>query len=225
MGILEKYKTLYAHLPTDREVTVVAVTKYATLDQMIEAYQAGIRDFGENKVQVLLDKQQTLPPEIVHSVRWHMVGHLQKNKAAKTVGGHVSLIQSLDSEELAQKLSMLNQAQGTCQQVLVQLNMTREPQKTGFDHETLLETFPRLLALPGICVTGLMAMGPHTHNGLESKACFEKVAMVRNALESEFSCQLPQLSMGMTEDYVYGIESGATIIRIGSLLFGSPSES
>jgi len=214
MSFAEKYTALLKALPQDHAVRVVVVSKYATLDQMKEAYEAGIRDFGENKIQDVEAKSLVMP-----GIRWHMIGHLQKNKAKKAVELGVCLIHSIDSLALAQKVSDCSEALQRRQPVLLQVNITREPQKTGFLEEVLWRDFPQLMALHGLDVQGLMTVGPHTDDALQSIACFRYLHELRDKLKDQFACALPELSMGMSKDFFHAIESGATIIRIGSHLF------
>lgn len=205
-----------------KTVQLVAVTKYASIDQMIEAYEWGIRDFGENKIQDFERKQALLPKTVVKSVRWHLLGHLQRNKVNKTVPNRFTMIHSVDSLALASKLSERNEASQIRQSVLLQVNLTREPQKTGFLEEDLLEVYPQLLTLHGITIEGLMTIGPHTQNPEESRSCFCHLHELREQLKDKFELPLPQLSMGMSEDFDHAIECGATIIRIGNRILTPP---
>ncbi len=214
MSLSEKYQALLQALPANHAVRVVAVTKYATMAQMMEAYEAGIRDFGENKIQDVEAKIHAFP-----EVRWHMIGHLQKNKAKKAVELGFDLIHSIDSLALAQKVSLYSEALERKQAVLLQVNITREPQKTGFPEEALWRDFPQLMALQGIDIQGLMTIGPYTDEVAQSIACFRHLHDLRDKLKDQFACALPELSMGMSKDFFHAIECGATIIRIGSHLF------
>jgi pyridoxal phosphate enzyme (YggS family) len=217
--IKDNLDTLQQQLPPD--VTLVAVTKYATLEQMIEAYEWGVRDFGENKIQDWERKLVDLPPEVAYGVRWHFLGHLQKNKAKHTVGGKIHLIHSVDSVALAQKLAILNEGAGTRQDVLLQVNISREPQKTGFLEEDLISAFPQIMDLSCLRLQGLMTIAPNTDNAAERHACFSRLHALRDMLSNQFSIPLPHLSMGMSDDFHHAIECGATIIRIGSHIFGA----
>lgn len=219
MSIRQKFHDVLQQLPSDGLVRVVAVTKYATADRMIEAYEAGIREFGENKIQDVEAKFQKLPDEIVRNVRWHMIGHLQKNKAKKAVQLGFSLIHSIDSLELAQKISAACESLNMKQPALLQVNITREPQKTGFLEETLRQEFPQIMGLGGLDIQGLMTIGPHTDDALASIACFGHLHDLRDTLEDQFGHALRELSMGMSKDFNHAIKSGATIIRIGTHLF------
>lgn len=203
----------------DRPVTIVAVTKYATLPQMREAYEAGLRDFGENKVQDALAKQAEWSTDTM-PVRWHFIGRLQSNKVRKTLG-HFHLIHSVDSLPLAEKLSEVNQSEGIRQPVLLQINMAELPERQGFMPSEAENALKSTLHLPGIEVKGLMAMAPLTEETARIRGVFSGLAAMRKNLSETCGIPLPELSMGMTKDYMHALDCGATIIRIGSLLFNS----
>ncbi len=219
--IQENLKKLMAELPEDHPIRVVAVSKYASLDQILNAYDFGIRDFGENKIQDFENKYAQLPSEIAQSIRWHFLGHLQRNKIKKTLKNRFFLIHSIDSLALAESLSAENEKTQTVQPILLQLNLTRESQKTGFLEETLNEDFDKLIRLKGVKIKGFMALGPHTNNPDKSKQVFQHLQNLKNKISSDFNTPLPELSMGMSQDFHHAIECGATIIRIGSRIFGS----
>jgi PLP dependent protein len=222
MTIQDNINRLLLSLPQDRPIKLVAVSKYASTDQMIEAYEAGLRCFGESRVQDLIQKYSLLPLNIAQNIEWHFIGHLQQNKVKKAMGLNLSLIHSIDSVELAQKLSDLHHQQHSIQDILLQVNLTREPQKFGFLEEDLWTKFSQLMDLPGIRIQGLMTIGPHTDDVSLSKACFQSLHDLRNKLEDKYHHALPELSMGMTQDYIHAIECGATIIRLGTLIFSPP---
>lgn len=221
MSVKQNLNALMQEVPQDRTVRVVVVTKYATLEQMQDAFEWGIRDFGENKIQDYERKTAQLPPEFVSAVRWHFLGHLQSNKINKTLGNRFDLIHSIDSLELAQKLSNRNEQHRTQQPVLLQVNLTREPQKSGFPEEVLRDTFSHLIQLQGISIQGLMTIGPYTTDAQASKHCFCHLRDLRDQLVHQFGKPLPELSMGMSQDFAHAIECGATIIRIGNRIFGA----
>ena len=200
------------------EVTIVATTKYFNEDKIIEAYEAGIRDFGESRVIEALDKIGKLPDEIRYSSRFHFIGHLQTNKVSKTVG-NFDLIHSVDSLKLSQELSKAALSAGIVQKILLQINNAAEGQKFGFGIEELFSAFAEIQKLEGIEIKGLMNIAPFGANKKELKRLFEEVVEVRNKLEKEFNCELKEISMGMSDDYVEAISAGATMIRIGRKLF------
>ncbi|HEY9685653.1 MAG TPA: YggS family pyridoxal phosphate-dependent enzyme [Coleofasciculaceae cyanobacterium] len=209
-------------LAPGREVTLVAVSKYADVAQMREAYAAGVRHFGENKVQDALGKMAQFPPEQFADLHWHLIGSLQTNKVNKTVG-RFDLIQAVDSVRLAEALSKANMAQGVRQAVLIQINMSRDGNRHGLMPDQAASVVASLLSLKGIHVRGLMAMAPSAASlagDLSAlRVVFGRVTALRDSLSQKFGIPLPELSMGMSHDYGPALESGATIIRIGNFLF------
>ena len=210
--------------------TIVATSKYATDAQVLEAYDAGLRHFGESRLQAALDRMVRLPKHVRESTHWHFIGHVQRNKAAKTVS-HFSLIHTVDSLRLAQKLSEANLAAGQCQRVLLQVNIAKNPGQHGFSEAAVTEAFPTLVRLQGLCIEGLMAMGPVASVGSDGVAAaeavrgvFQSLARLREAFQSRFHHALPELSMGMSQDYAHAVDSGATMLRIGRLLFHQSSD-
>ncbi len=203
-------------------VTLVAVTKYATIEQMKAAYAAGIRHFGENKVQDALDKMASFPQADYPDLRWHFIGHLQGNKVKKALG-HFSLIHSVDSLPLAEAISNHNTQQGLTQAVLLQVNISQDSTRYGFSPEELLDNAPQIARLPGLELRGLMTMAPAeaslSQNEDALKAGFSQVASLKTELESRLGIALPELSMGMSHDFPQALACGATIIRIGNYLF------
>jgi pyridoxal phosphate enzyme (YggS family) len=199
-----------------QHIQLVAVTKTATLLQMQDIYALGVHDFGENRIQAIDEKQAWLPSVMRQKIRWHFIGHLQRNKVIRTRYNRFELIHSVDSVALAQKLSQMNVADNTQQRVLLQVNITREPQKTGFSPEDLMAEFPRLLAFSGINIQGLMAIGVQ---GGDAQALFSAVRDLRDTLSNVWTYPLPELSMGMSRDVDHAVRCGATIIRIGHRLF------
>lgn len=203
-------------------VTLVAVTKYATIDQMRKAYQAGLQHFGENKVQDALAKMEAFPSAEFPDLRWHLIGTLQSNKARKTVG-RFELIHSVDSLALAQSLSRHNEEAGMKQKILLQVNISDDRTRHGFDPATLFEHTEQVATLPGIDLRGLMAMAPPelslAGDSAALKACFQKVSGLKSGVQEKLGIDLPELSMGMSHDFPQALASGATIIRIGNYLF------
>ncbi len=211
--------SLAAHRLPLRPVKMVLVTKFVECSRIREAYDCGAREFGENHAQELRDKRLELPQDI----QWHMIGRLQTNKV-KYLVGHTALIQSLDRIELAEEIEKQalkkNIAQVDC---LIQINSSDEPQKGGvFFSEapaflgTLMARFPRLR------IRGLMTVGPETSDENRIRLCFRRTADLFNSLRVSYpSSTIDTLSMGMSSDYRIAIEEGATLIRVGSLVFGS----
>lgn len=221
MSIERNLENIRAKLPGNRQVTLVVVSKYATNEQLLEAYRCGVRDFGENRIQDVERKCNELPDEVVHSIRWHFQGHLQRNKVKKTRHKRFHLIHSVDSTRLAQKLAEDNEANNTIQPVLLQLNLTGDPNKYGFSTIAFQEACDSLLALKGIDVQGLMTIGPYPPEPQACIQCFGQLRALRDEMEQRYNRTLPHLSMGMTQDFEHALECGATIIRIGSGVFGS----
>lgn len=203
-------------------VTVVAVTKYAELAQMEEAYQAGLRHFGENKVQDALLKMEHFPPERYPGLHWHLIGPLQSNKVKKTVG-RFSLLHAVDSQKLAEAMAAANEAAGRCQAVLLQINLSEDPTRHGLLPDQALPMLQGVLGRKGIAVRGLMTMAPpeaSLNDDIEAlQYVFSGLRELRDSLAHACQIALPELSMGMTHDFPHALDSGATIIRIGNYLF------
>lgn len=196
---------------------IIAVTKYFDETKLIEAYQDGLRDFGENRVQDALAKFEKLPDEVKKNSRFHLIGHLQSNKVKKAVGAF-DLIQSVDSLKLAQAISEEALSQGIVQKVLLQVNNANEEAKSGFLVEELHRVFKEVISLKGIKVEGLMNIAPITGEE-ELHILFEDMKNLKNQLEKDYSIKLKELSMGMSSDYKTALEHGSTMIRIGRKLF------
>jgi len=199
-------------------VKLIAVTKFATPAQVIEAWEAGIRDFGENRLQVAEEKMSQLPPEIKQSVDWHFIGHLQKNKVSKVVG-RFAWIHSMDSLALARAIDTRAGSLGIVQPVLCQVNISGEDSKSGFTPEALTACFSELMACKQIRVDGLMTMAPHTDDVATLRNTFQNLKALKDRLEATHSVPLPELSMGMSHDFVHALIYGATMVRLGSRIF------
>lgn len=196
---------------------IIAVTKYFDEAKLVEAYNDGLRDFGENRVQDALEKFAKLPDEVRNNSRFHLIGHLQSNKVKKAVGAF-DLIQSVDSLKLAQHISKEAVEKGIVQKILLQVNNANEEAKTGFCVGDLKKDFGEIISLDGIKVEGLMNIAPITTEE-ELHKLFEGMRVLKDELEKEFSFELRELSMGMSGDYKIALVHGATMIRIGRKLF------
>lgn len=196
---------------------IIAVTKYFGADKLIEAYDAGLRDFAENRVQDALEKFKGLPEEIKRNSTFHLIGHLQTNKVKKAVG-NFDLIQSVDSLRLAKMISEAAQQKGIVQKILLQVNNANEEGKTGFSKEELKKDFKEIISLDGIKVKGLMNIAPITTD-TELQRLFSDMASLKKELEEENGYELSELSMGMSNDYKIAIHNGSTMIRVGRKLF------
>jgi pyridoxal phosphate enzyme (YggS family) len=197
------------------DVKLIAVSKGRDLEQIMELAQAGQGVFGENRAQELRDKLQGIEREL----EWHFIGHLQRNKVNMVVG-KVALIHSLDSERLAEAIDHRATALGIRQEVLIQVNVSREESKYGVDEKGTGRLLQTALSLPGLKVKGLMTMAPFVEEKEGARPFFIRLRELRdelNAADSETSLDL--LSMGMTQDYEVAVEEGANIVRIGTAIF------
>ena len=209
-GIAKAIKEVRAHIPAD--VTLVCVSKFHPEQAIREAYDAGERHFGESRVQELQRKVPQLPADIC----WHFIGHLQTNKVRDLLKLRPYLIQSVDSMRLLQAINDEAAKQGFVQDVLLEVHVAKEESKTGFSPEELKAVSQQLSAFSHIRVCGLMTMATNTDDETEIRRCF----MEAKALLSTFNIQHSTLSMGMSDDYRIAIECGATMVRIGSTIFG-----
>jgi pyridoxal phosphate enzyme (YggS family) len=199
------------------EITLVAVSKTFAVELVQIAYNLGVTDFGENRVQDALPKIAEFHPS---GMRWHMIGHLQSNKASKVVG-HFDMVQSIDSLSLAQTLQRLAVEQGKRLPVLLQVNVSGEASKEGMALAETPALARQIAALPAIEVQGLMTIAPLADNPEEVRWVFRGLRDLREQLQYELpQCSWQHLSMGMTGDYRVAIEEGATIVRIGRAIFG-----
>jgi pyridoxal phosphate enzyme (YggS family) len=189
-------------------VQLVAVSKGRSVEEILHLYKQGQRHFGESKVQEFELKRKLLPNDI----QWHLIGTLQTKKVPKVVG-EFHLIHSIDSLALAEKLSIVSQERGVITNILLQVNASGEPTKHGFSPDALRSLFPALRALPGLSIKGLMTMAPNTND----QALIKNTFLATKALRDDLNLQ--ELSMGMSQDYEIALDCGATIVRIGSLLF------
>jgi len=196
-------------------VTLVAVSKTQPPEAVQQAIEAGQTDFGENRVQELLSKSALLPA----SLRWHLIGHLQSNKIRKVLPV-CEIIHGVDSLSLALDIDRIAAELGLFPRVLLEVNVSGEASKFGFQPEDLLKHLSALLKLSRISVEGLMTVAPHAENPEEVRPVFRNLRLLRDRCEAEGADPLPLLSMGMTNDFEVAIEEGATHVRIGSALFG-----
>lgn len=217
MTIKQRLETLNSEL-SHFTGSIVAVTKYSTPEQMVEAYQSGLTNFGESKVQSVEEKWGVLPEDLKKNVTWHFIGHIQTNKVKKIVG-HFQLIHSVDTVKLATRINKEAENIHSTQNILLQVNISKEESKAGFYKEDLPGIFPELLELKSINIKGLMTMAPFTTDTHVTRECFSGLKNLKDELEKSFNHKLPELSMGMSNDYKIAIEEGSTLIRIGNMLF------
>ncbi len=198
----------------DSKATLVVVSKTRSVQEIMHYYHLGVRDFGENRVDELLEKVALCPKDI----RWHFIGHLQRNKAKKIIS-YVFMIHSIDNLEL---LSIINKESKKLQShtnVLLQFNIAKEPQKYGFQLEDANDIIEQSKQFDAITYCGTMVMAPYLEDSALLHPVFENAAKLHNQLKNHFSDDYSILSMGMSNDYLIALEHGSTMIRIGSLLF------
>ncbi len=199
------------------EVTLVAVSKTMPVELVQMAYNLGVTDFGENRVQEALPKISEFHPQ---GLRWHMIGHLQSNKAGKVVSPFYC-VHSVDSLHLAQALSRHAGEQGKVLSVLLQVNVSGEASKEGMSLVETTELACQIVALPHIHVDGLMTIAPLVEDPEQVRPVFRALRLLRDRLRADLpQCSWQHLSMGMTGDYGIAIEEGATIVRVGRAIFG-----
>lgn len=197
---------------------IIAVTKYFDENAMIEAYNAGLRDFAESRAVEAAKKIENLPAEVRDNSKFHFIGHLQTNKVKKVVPVF-DYIHSVDSYKLAKAISDEAQLLGKIQNILLQVNNANEEQKFGFSKDEIFEVFPLIKELPSVNIAGIMNMAPLGASENELNRLFGDAFDIKCELEREFDCELKELSMGMSQDYKIAVKHGATMLRIGRKLF------
>ena len=202
------------------EIELVAIAKTHSADKVREAIEAGQTLFGESRVQ----EARAKIPELPSNLRWHFVGHLQKNKIRHALP-LFEMIHSADSLGLAQEINRIAEEQGMHPRVLLEVNVAGEGSKFGFESETLRAEMESLLALPRLSILGLMTIPPLSKEAEASRKYFVQLRELRDRLQTEFHVDLAQLSMGMTEDFVVAVEEGATLVRVGTAIFGQRKKS
>jgi len=203
------------------DVTVVAVTKGVAPHLIRAAYACGQRIFGENRVQEMVAKQKELAGELADA-RWHLVGHLQRNKV-KDVVGRIDLFHALDSLRLAQELNRRLEAAGLVLGVLLEVNVSGEPTKFGVAPDQAVETARELTRhFPALRLEGLMTVGPHVQDEQVVRRAFRQLRQLFEAIRQEGigGPHFRHLSMGMSADFPWAVEEGATLVRIGTAIFG-----
>lgn len=202
------------------EVTLVAVSKTKPVEMLQEVYDTGVRVFGENYVQELVDKIPALPQDI----QWHMIGHLQRNKV-KYIVGQVAMIHSVDSLRLAEEISKEACKKNICVDILVEINVAMEESKFGIPMEDAACVIQKMAVLPGIRIRGLMTSAPFVENPEENRKYFRQLRQLCVDINDKNidNVHMDVLSMGMTNDYVVAVEEGATMVRVGTAIFGARS--
>lgn len=199
------------------EITLIDVSKTKPVEILQEAYDAGERNFGENKVQELCDKYEIMPKDI----KWHMIGHLQRNKV-KYIVDKVELIHSVDSYRLAEQIDLEAKKKNVIVNILVEVNVAQEDTKFGLKTQDVLNLVEDISKLSSIRVKGLMTVAPYTENAEENRSYFKKMRQLCVDINAKNidNVSMDVLSMGMTGDYEIAIEEGATMIRVGTGIFG-----
>ena len=220
MSIQNNLRSIQATLPEN--VTLVAVSKTKPVSDLMEAYEAGQRIFGENKIQEMTEKWEVMPKDI----QWHMIGHVQTNKV-KYMAPFVSLIHGVDSLKLAQEINKQAQKNNRIIDCLLQVYIAEEESKFGLDEKELNEIFEFVQdaknEMNHIRIVGLMGMATFTNNKNQIKKEFSRLKTIFDSYSNlnTKNCQLNTLSMGMSGDYQLAIECGSTMVRIGSSIFGN----
>lgn len=199
------------------DVTLIAVSKTKPVSMLQEAYECGCRDFGENKVQELVEKWEQMPKDI----RWHMIGHLQRNKV-KYIVDKVYMIHSVDSLRLAEEISKEAGKKGVTVSILIEINAAEEETKFGTTCEEAGRLVEEIAQLPNLSIKGLMTIAPYVENAEENRQYFEKLRQIyvdinRKNIDNVY---MAELSMGMTGDYEVAVTEGATYVRVGTGIFG-----
>lgn len=199
------------------EVTLIAVSKTKPITDLQEIYNAGVRDFGENKVQEMCDKMEIMPKDI----NWHMIGHLQRNKV-KYIVGNVALIHSVDSYRLAEEINIQAKKKGIVVPILVEVNIADETTKFGVSKEDAMELVRQIASLDALSIKGLMTIAPYVVDPEENRAYFRKIKELSVDIDNQNidNVSMDILSMGMTGDFEVAIEEGATMVRVGTGIFG-----
>jgi len=197
------------------EVELVAITKTHRAEKVREAIKAGHTLFGESRVQ----EAHAKIPELPSNLRWHFVGHLQKNKIRHALP-LFELFHGVDSLALAQEMNRIATEEGAHPRVLLEVNVAGEGSKFGFKAGALRAEMESLLALPRLSIEGLMCIPPLAEDAEGSRKFFVQLRELRNSLEKEFDLKFPHLSMGMTQDFWVAVEEGATLVRVGTAIFG-----
>ena len=226
MSVAENLKTIRERVDAaceragrrPEEVALIAVSKTKPLSMLQEAYEAGARDFGENKVQEILEKY----PEMPEDARFHMIGHLQTNKVKQVVGKAV-LIHSVDSLHLAEKIEQEAAKRDLTADILLEVNVAREESKFGLMLEEVIPLLEEVKNLPHVRVRGLMTIAPNVENPEENRKHFKKLYQLYVDIKRKNidNGTMSVLSMGMTGDFEVAVEEGATMIRVGTGIFGS----
>ncbi|MBQ3558309.1 MAG: YggS family pyridoxal phosphate-dependent enzyme [Agathobacter sp.] len=199
------------------EITLIAVSKTKPVSLLEEAYTTGVRNFGENKVQEMCDKYEVMEKDIC----WHMIGHLQTNKV-KYLIGKTALIHSVDSYKLACEIEKQAAKHNCVMDILIEVNIAEEESKFGLSEEEVIHLVKEVAKLPHVRIKGLMTVAPYVVDSEENRPFFRKIKQLSVDIDNENidNVSMNILSMGMTGDYMVAIEEGATMVRVGTGIFG-----
>ena len=200
------------------EVTLIAVSKTKPVEMLQEVYNEGIRDFGENYVQELADKIEIMPKDI----RWHMIGHLQRNKV-KYLVGKVACIHSVDSLRLAEVINERSIKLGVVTEIMAEVNIAGEESKFGFTRDEVFDFAEKVSTMEGVKLVGLMTSAPYVNDPEENRQYFREMKSLSVDINEKNinNINITELSMGMTKDYIVAVEEGATHVRVGTAIFGA----
>lgn len=200
------------------EVTLIAVSKTKPVEMLQEVYNEGIRDFGENYVQELADKIEIMPKDI----RWHMIGHLQRNKV-KYLVGKVACIHSVDSLRLAEVINERSIKLGVVTKIMAEVNIAGEESKFGFTRDEVFDFAEKVSTMEGVKLVGLMTSAPYINDPEENRQYFREMKSLSVDINEKNinNINITELSMGMTNDYIVAVEEGATHVRVGTAIFGA----
>lgn len=220
MSIKENIQS-FKNIIDDEKATLIAVTKTHPAEVVLEAYGEGLKDFGENKVQEMVEKFEQLPKDI----RWHLIGHLQRNKV-KYIASFVHLIHSVDSERLLLEIEKQGDKVGRVINCLLQVHIAKEETKFGLSEEelTALLQNPKVARLQHVRIVGLMGMATNTTDVERIREEFRYLKQLFDRIKQEYqqtNIDMQELSMGMSSDYTIALEEGSTMVRVGSAIFGS----
>jgi hypothetical protein len=223
MGVAENLERVREHITeavakagrSASEIELVAITKTHPAEKVRDAVETGHTLFGESRVQ----EARAKIPELPSNLRWHFVGHLQKNKIRHALP-LFEMFHGIDSLELAREINRIADEEGAHTRVLLEINVAGEGSKFGFNAESLRAEMEFLLELPRLSIEGLMCIPPLADEAEASRRFFVQLRELRNSLEKEFDMKLPHLSMGMTQDFWVAVEEGATLVRVGTAIFG-----
>jgi pyridoxal phosphate enzyme (YggS family) len=215
MSISKNIKKYQGSLP--KNITLVAVSKTKPVSSLLQAYDAGQRVFGENKIQEMASKWEEMPKDI----QWHMIGHVQTNKV-KYMAPFVDLIHTVDSLKLLREINKQAAKHDRVINCLLQIKIAEEEHKFGLDHQDALQLLAKdiQVTLPHVSIVGLMGMASFTDNKTQIETEFKKLSTLHQKLKTQYP-QLTVLSMGMSSDYNLALDHGSTMVRIGSSIFGA----